>query len=157
MSKPSKFRAETFDMSLTKAQWAEIEQQLSGFFGQVELLCDGYKINANVKNIAPMRQGIVVYVNGRVTGAWLDGKAAEPRKFYRERKHYVWSAAQRADAAKKAKGRHMQADLREIYRARVTASVSVWVCWWTSPKSFTRHLRKTCADISVVKIGQIGY
>lgn len=140
-------------MTITKEQWAEIEQQLSGFFGRVELLCDGYTITAKVENIAPMRQGIVVYVNGWVTGKWLDGTADEPRKFHRERKHYVWSAALRAAAAKKAKDRHMPAQLREIYRERVTASVSVWVCWWTSPKTFTRHLRKTCTDISVVKIG----
>lgn len=140
-------------MSITKDQWAEIEQQLSGFFGRVELLCDGYKINAEVKGIAPMRQGIVVYVNGYVRGEWMKGEAEEARKFHREMKRYLFPAKARAEAAKKAKNRRFPADLREMFQRHATASVSTWAPYWTNAKAFTRHLRKTCTDISVEKIG----
>jgi hypothetical protein len=140
-------------MSTTKDQWAEIEQQLSGFFGRVELLCDGYKINAEVKSIAPMRQGIVVYVNGYVRGEWMKGEAEEARKFHREMKRFLYSAKQREKLKTDAKNRCLTADWRKRFRDMATASVSTWAPYWTNAKAFTRHLRKTCTDISVVKIG----
>ncbi len=140
-------------MSVTKDQWAEIEQQLSGFFGRVELLCDGYKINADVKSIAFMRQGIVVYVNGYVRGEWMKGEAEEARKFHREMKRFLYSAKRRERAQAEAKKRHLSAEMRKWFQETATASISTWAPYWTSAKALTRHLRKTCTDITVVKIG----
>ena len=140
-------------MTITKEQWVEVERQLSGPIGRCELSCDGYEVVARVATIAALQLGIVVYVNGWVRGEWMKGEAEEARKFHREMKRYIWSARLRTEAAKKAKGRHLPADLRKVYQDRVTASVSTWAPYWTNAKAFTRHLRKTCADISVVKIG----
>lgn len=140
-------------MNITKEQWAEIERELSGLFGRVELLCDGYKVVANIATIAALRQGIVVYVDGFVRGEWMKGEAEEARKFHREMKRYLYPAKVRALAAKKAKNRQLPADLRKIFQRHATESFSTWAPYWTNAKAFTRHLRKTCADISVVKIG----
>lgn len=140
-------------MTITKDQWADIERQLSGFLGRVELRCDGYEVVAAVKPVASLQMGIVVYVNGWIRGQWMNGETEEPRKFHREIKRYVWSAKSRAEAAKKMKSRHVSAELREIYRRRTTASVSTWAPYWTNAKAFANRLRKTCTDISVVKIG----
>lgn len=137
----------------TKAQWAEVETQLSHSYGSVELLCDGYKVHAEIKSIAPLKQGIVVYVNGVFKGEWMKGDAEEAKKFHREMKRYLYSAKAREAAAKSAKRRHLGAVLKRFFTGAATRSISHWSPWWTNPKAFTRHLRKTCADIQIVKIG----
>lgn len=139
-------------MTITKEEWVEVERQLSGSFGRVVLCCNGYEITAAVESVALLRQGIVIYVNGVIRSEWIGG-AKEARMFHREMKRYLWSARLRAEAAKKAKSRRLPADLRKIYQDRATTSVSIWAPYWTNAKAFTRHLRKTCTDTSVVKIG----
>ncbi|MCZ7655549.1 MAG: hypothetical protein M5R42_16790 [Rhodocyclaceae bacterium] len=81
------------------------------------------------------------------------GEAVEARKFYRERKRYLHKAKLREEAKIKAKNRRLGADLRQWYQGVAANSVSTWMPYWPNAKAFTRHLRKTCTDISVVKIG----
>lgn len=139
-------------MSVTKEQWAAIENELSGSYGEVELLCDGYKVTAQIQTISNLKQGIVVYVNGCIRGEWFDGKSEEGRKFHREMKRYLYPAKRREEAKQKAKSRRLPADLRKYFTDLSTASFSTWVPYWTNAKAFTRHLRKTCTEIQVVTI-----
>jgi len=136
----------------TKAQWAEIEKQLTGYFGRVELRCDGYQVVAAIEPIATLKQGIVVYVNGYVRGAWMNGEAEEAKKFHRQMKRYLYSAKQRDEATKKLKSRGLHASLRDWYSGVAEKSISTWAPYWTNAKAFTRHLRKTCTDIELVSL-----
>ena len=139
----------------TKEQWAEIEQQLSRPYGGVELLCDGYKVTASIECIAPLKMGVLVYVNGCYKGEWLKGEAEEARKFHREHKRFFYSVKER-ERAKRELGRRIikgNSNLRSFYEGVLTGSVTHWLPWWTSGKALCRHLRKTCTDIEVVKIG----
>lgn len=140
-------------MTLTKDQWAEIEKQLCGSFGRVELRCDGYQVAAAVEQIGTLKQGIVVYVNGYVRGVWMDGKAEEAKKFHREMKRYLYPAKKRDEARKKLKSRGLHAELRGWYAGVAEKSISTWAPYWTNANAFTRHLRKTCTDIEVVSVG----
>jgi hypothetical protein len=139
-------------MSVTKEQWAAVEKELSGPYGEVELLCDGYKVTAQIQNIANLKQGIVVYVNGVIKGEWMKGEAEESRKFHREMKRYLYPAKHREEAKQKAKSRRFPADLRKYFADMATASITTWAPYWTNAKAFTRQLRKTCAEIQVVTI-----
>lgn len=139
-------------MSVTKEQWTAVEKELSGPYGEVELLCDGYKVTAQIYTIAKLRQGIVVYVNGVFKGEWMKGEAEEARKFYRETKHYLYPAKKREEFQKMAKSRRYSADFRKDLARMATASVSIWVPYWTNANAFTRKLRKTCTEIQVVTI-----
>ncbi|WP_234086781.1 hypothetical protein [Azonexus sp. R2A61] len=139
-------------MSVTKEQWAAVENELSGHYGAVELICDGYKVTAQIQTIAKLRQGIVVYVNGVFKGEWIKGEAEEARKFHREMKRYLYPAKKREEFQKMAKNRRYSADFRKDLARMATASVSTWAPYWTNAKAFTRQLRKTCTEIQVVTI-----
>ncbi len=136
----------------TKAQWDEIEKQLSGYFGRVELRCDGYKVVAAIEPIDKLKQGIVVYVNGVWKGEWMRGEAEEAKKFHREMKRFLYPASKREEAKKKLRSRHLHATLRDWYAGVAERSVFTWAPYWTSARAFTRHLRKTCTDIEVVSL-----
>lgn len=140
-------------MSITREQWAEIEEELSGSYGLVGLLCDGYKVTAEIQHVAPLKQGIFVYVNGVIKVEWMQGKAEEAQKFHRETKHYLFSAKHREEAAKFAKNRHLSADARKRFAKMASERLSTWRPYWTNAKAFTRHLRKTCTDIRLEKVG----
>lgn len=139
-------------MMPTKEQWAAIEHELSGLYGRVELRCDGYTVVAAIRTVAPLKQGIVVYVNGYWKGEWMTGAAEEARKFCREKKRFLYSASQRDEARKKLKSRRLDATLRDWYAGVAEKSFSSWSLYWTNAQAFTRHLRKTCADIEVVSL-----
>lgn len=139
-------------MTLTKDQWAEIEKQLCGYFGRVELRCDGYQVVAAIEPIGKLKQGIVVYVNGWVKGEWMKGEAEEAKKFHREMKRYLYPAKQRDEAKKKLKSRHLIDQLRDWYVGVAEESITTWAPYWTNAEAFTRHLRKTCTEIELVSL-----
>lgn len=139
-------------MAISKEQWAEIETQLTGIMGRVELLCDGYKVNACIER-SGMKLVIAVYVNGEIKGSWCDGKGEIPQKFCQVKKRYLYPASKRAVAAKAAKRRGMDADSRKWYTSIAERNIKTWMPWWTNSKAFCRHIRKTCTSIEIVKIG----
>lgn len=138
---------------LTKEQWQEIEIQLSGSFGRVELLCDGYKVNAEVHRRSALKYVVVVFVNGICKGEWMKDEAEESKKFYCAKKHYLYKPAARQEAKQKLKSRRLHASIKDFYKSVAEAATVIWLPYWTDPKAFCRQLRKTCTSIEVVKIG----
>ncbi|OGS90834.1 MAG: hypothetical protein A2Z95_06095 [Gallionellales bacterium GWA2_60_18] len=139
-------------MAISKEQWKEIEARLSNIMGRVELVCDGYRVNAVVES-SKMRLYVAVYVNGEIKGSWADGKGEIPQKFCQATKRYLYSATKRAKAKKAAARRGVGADLRKWYTGVAESSIVSWMPWWTNSKAFCRHIRKTCTSIELVKIG----
>lgn len=139
-------------MSVTKEQWAEIEMQLSGMWGRVALVCDDYEVVAEVRSIAPLKQGILVFVNGVSKGEWFKGEAEEARKFHCERKRFLHSAKDRELAAQHLKKYRRDPALRKLYEG-LDKTLSYWYPYWTNAKAFCRHLRKNSTEIEIVKIG----
>lgn len=141
-------------MAITKEQWAEIEARLSHPIGSVELLCDGYTVQARVEHYK-MKLAVVVYVNGEIKGAWFKGEHDIPKKFHQAKKRYVCSAKQRDEAKRKLRKRFIRdcEPLRDFFSNQVTQSHTYYYPWWTNSKAFCRHIRKTCASIEIVKIG----
>lgn len=140
-------------MPISKEQWDAIEVELNGVFGRVELLCDGHSVIAEIKSIAPLKLGILVYIDGVIKGEWWRGENEVARKFHREVKRFLYSAKDREYAKAQLKKRGMTELLRETWQKRITLCMSHWHPWWTNAKSFRRHIGKTCKEIEVVKIG----
>lgn len=140
-------------MPITKEQWADIEYELLGMFGRVELLCDGYRVNLEIRTIKKRKQAIVVFIDGEIKGEWLSGEQDFVRKFHRPVKHYIYPPKSRSKAKQALKKRGMPDYLRQIWEKEATSSFTHWVPWWTNEKSFRRHISKTCTDIELVKIG----
>jgi hypothetical protein len=137
----------------TKEQWKEIEQQLSGPFGEVKLKADGYNLTFQVRGYSALRQCIAVFVDGVSKGEWWSGEAPEAKKFCRERRVWLYSAKHREEAKIKLKSRRLDAFLREHYTRVAEKFTAIWAPFWNTPTSLTRHLRKTCADAEIVSLG----
>ena len=140
-------------MPISKEQWDGIEKELSGHFGRVELRCDGHEIIAAIAPIAPLRQAIVVYIDGHIKGEWLMGKNELACKFHRESKRFLYSKKQRDQAKLSMKRRGNSPESRKFWNETTTLQSSVWYPWWTNAKAFLKHISKTCTEIEVVKIG----
>lgn len=141
-------------MEITKEQWAEIENKLSTPMGLVELVCDGYKINAQVQ-YGKMKLVITIYIDGAIKGEWIFNSANSeiPSKFLCEKKRPIAGPKMRAWYIKESKSRIWSKEQRAEYAAKAKESSSSWLPYWTSAKAFCRHIRKTCTSIEVVKIG----
>lgn len=140
-------------MAITKEQWAEIEAQLTGTLGRVELLCDGYRVNASIE-YSKMKLFVAVYVNGEIRGQWMHGEHEIPRKFHQEKKRFINSTKMRAWYTTQSKSDKLWTkEERAKYAAQANKTLSHWMPWWTNAKAFCRHIRKTCTSIEIVKIG----
>ncbi|SOD42308.1 hypothetical protein [Nitrosovibrio sp. Nv4] len=143
----------TSKYTLTKDQWQKIETELSSPYGNVKLRCDGYEITASIQRLKPLQSCIAVYVDGWIKGEWMNGKDERALKFYCEKKRFLWSVQNRSEAKKKLLNRRLGKFLKDFYKKMVESSFSVWEPYWTSPKAFCRHIRKTCQSIELVKTG----
>ena len=141
-------------MAISKEQWADIEKQLSGLMGRVDLICDGYKINAQVEK-SKMKLFVTIYVNGVTRGEWIFNESGSeiPLKFHQEKKRFIFSAKYRANLIKLSKSKLWSKEERAKYAADAKATSSHWWPHWPSAAAFCRHIRKTCTSIEIVKIG----
>lgn len=140
-------------MTISKEQWAEIERQLSGSWGHVELICDGYKVSAEIQRIASLKLGITVFVDGVIKGEWLNDESEIPKKFHQEKKRRIAKSPMREWYIKNSKSRLWSKEERANYAAQAKATMSFWYPYWTNAAAFCRHIRKTCTSIEIVKIG----
>jgi hypothetical protein len=138
---------------LTKEQWAEIEQRLSGAFGMVKLKADGYDVTLEIRPYKELRSCIVVFVDGYCRGEWFKGEAPEARKFCQEQRRWLYPLKQREEAKRKLKQRRLDDWFREHYTKVSESFSAIWSPYWMSPKSLTRQLRKTCVDVEIVELG----
>lgn len=57
-------------MSLTKEQWQEVEEKLSGFFGSVKFSLGEREITVERGLVEKDRLGFAVYIDGWIKGEW---------------------------------------------------------------------------------------
>ncbi len=135
--------------AITKERWAYIETRLSHPYGSVKLKCDGYEITAQVQKYKGLKYCVVVYVDGVYKGKWTDGKDVRAQKFHCKNTRHVWPAKQRAEAKKELSKRRLLKEMKVFWQDVHDKKYEFWVPFWTSSKSFWRHIRKTCTDIEV--------
>ncbi|HRQ57635.1 MAG TPA: hypothetical protein PLN31_09460 [Azoarcus taiwanensis] len=136
---------------LTKDEWKKVEVRLSHPYGRVELAADGHRLTCEVRPYKGLRFCIVVFIDGVIDGKWMNDPAPPARKFWRERKQYLYSAAKRAEARAQAKKRGMPADVREFWTGVAEAFFVMFVPNWPSAKGLCRHLRKVCDEVSLAE------
>lgn len=142
-------------MAISKEQWAEIETRLTGIYGCVDLLCDGYKVGARVE-LSKMKLVVTVYVDGYIKGEWIfnDSDSEIPRKFHQEKKRFISSTKMRAWYTTQSKSTKLWTkEERHEYAEAAKKTSSHWWPHWPSANAFCRHIRKTCTSIEIVKIG----
>lgn len=136
---------------MTPNQWKDIETRLSHPFGAVTLQADGYRVTAEVRPAKGLRYCIAVFIDGVIEWKLCsDTEAEAPRKFWRQRKHYLYSATERAEFARLANRRGMPADVRKHWKDMSESAITTMDPTWPNAKALCRHLRKTCTSIEEV-------
>lgn len=137
-------------MSLSKEQWMAIEKFLSVPFGHVTLKCDGYEITAQVQQ-SKMTLLVMVYVDGQFKGSWLDGKDERCIKFYRCEKQLVLRGKMRKSVMAASTKKQLGKEMKAMFKRHLEDFIVHWTPYWTSPKAFCAHIRKTCTQIELIE------
>lgn len=137
-------------MPLSKQRWQEIEKTLHHSFGRVNLKCDGYEITAAVE-ASKMKLHVMIYIDGRFEGKWLDGKDERCIKFYQCKKMFVLRGAARKKAIACSTNKRLGKEFMAMSKRHLEDHIECWLPLWSSPKAFCRHIQKTCQSIEVVE------
>jgi len=138
------------NMPLSKPQWEVIEKSLAYPFGAVNLRCDGYEIAAHVQQ-SKMKLFVMVYVDGEFKGAWLDGKDDRCIKFCQKKIKHILNSSEKKKALEASRMRSLSKEDRAMFKEAAEKNFEYWVPYWTSPKAFCRHIRKTCKSIEIIE------
>jgi hypothetical protein len=137
----------------TKEQWATIVENLSGMYGSVKLLVDGYTVDIQRGLTGKNTIGNIVYVNGHIDGKWMvthklsDTTAVLPdetKRFYRPSMRAIFKQKVVKRAEREYGKRFAKKD--GYYEKLVFYSPS-----WGSANSLKRHFLKNNHNIELVK------
>ncbi len=134
---------------ITKARWQEIDRTLRHPFGMVKLKCDGYEITAAVET-CKMKLHVMIYIDGRFEGKWLDGKDERCIKFYQCKKIFVLRGEARKNALEVSTDKRLGKEFMAMLKRHLEDHIESWLPYWSSPKAFCRHIQKTCQSIELI-------
>lgn len=132
---------------MTADEWKQVESRLSHPYGRAVLQADGHRLTCEVRPYKGLRYCIVVFIDGVIEGKWMNDPTPQARKFWRERKRYLCSAAKRAEARAQAKKRGMPADIRKFWTDTAERHYVLFEPTWPNAKALCRHLRKVCTEV----------
>jgi hypothetical protein len=135
-------------MKLSKEQKAELEQRLSTTWGQVALMCDGYRVDLQVQRWkGGIQYRVMVYVNGHFKGLWTSGKTEYPeQKFLRKSVRPLYTPAQKAKLEKALGKRWVAKD------PAMKATVTIYLPDFASGKAAIGHLHRVCESIEILEM-----
>lgn len=124
-------------MSLTKEQWAKVEQAISGIVGSASLLCDGYVVQLEVMR-SKQKLVIGIYIDGSMAGEWVTDPGTLPeQKFLPIRSRSRYSAKDLKDMEKSFGKRWMKK--KGYYEKYQYCDLK-----HNTPKAAISHLKKAC-------------
>lgn len=131
---------------ITKEQWQVIEETLSQPYASIKLRCDGHEVTI-LKNKLILQ----VYVDGYFKDQWMDVENDIGIKFYEKKTKFIFKPQERKAALKNANNKRLGKDLQELFKKKYEDKYSYIAPYWTSAKSFCRHIRKTCQSIELAE------
>jgi hypothetical protein len=147
-------------VAVTPELWKEIADYLDNPYGQVELLCDGQRINAAVvrKTKKTLTYCVAAYIDGWIKGEWIMNPPEHVQKFWNRTEQFVYSKKDRDRAAAyfKQKKRGRSPDL-DTYFTHLEKKQVYWDPYWPTAKPLIRQIKKTCTEIRVLRIGVKDY
>lgn len=135
---------------ITKEQWQVIEGTLLLPYESVKLRCDGHEVTGRIE-ISKNKLIFAVYVDECIKGEWMDVTNEIGIKFYEKKTKYLLKPQERKDALKNINNKRLGKDLQEMFKKHYEAKYSYVLPYWTSAKSFFRHIRKTCQSIELIE------
>lgn len=128
---------------MTSDDWKKVEKRLENFYDIVELNCDGYKVELVLTREKPMKNNIVIYINGVIKGEWITNDCEERRRFFRPVKKYLYPQKYRASMKKEPKW--LQREFPNTDR-----TYTFYVPDWLSFKALKSHLIKNNENIELI-------
>lgn len=130
-------------MTLSKEQRDRLANTLTVPWGQVDLMCDGYRVTLCVLRWKSMTYRVMTYVNGIFKGVWLSPDSGAPEsKFLRVSTRPNVTPARKREVEKILGKRYVKRD--PFYSGTITT----YMPDWSSGKAALSHLCKVCESIS---------
>lgn len=130
---------------MSPEEWVEVEENLKNFYSIVELDCDGYKVSLLLERITQFKNGIVVYIDGKMKYDYLANDCEERRRFFRPKHSMLLPKKQ-------------QEKMRKIYRTKKereefenSMKYTSYSPYWTSFRSLKNHFVKGNKMIKLLK------
>lgn len=128
---------------MTKEEWEYAEKRLYNTYSKLQLKVDDYDVSIVVEPLKPLKNVLVVYVNGEWKGKWLSEDCEERRRFYQKHTGNILSRKEQKRLAREKKA----------VREAVGKTTYDWYSpYWTSFRSLKSHLLKNNKSIEFVKI-----
>lgn len=129
---------------MTKEQWKEVDEKLKSIFCYVKLKCDDYTITIALRRLSQFKNGIFVYIDGKIEGKWLMNDCEERRRFYRKvTKSLGMTKKQKELFSKMSKKlkKEIMSDRKYTYYSE----------YWTSFGALRRQLIKENSNIELIE------
>lgn len=142
--------------TLTKEQWATIENELSSPWGSARLLIDGYQITLEVRRVSKsaIRYEIAVFVNGKIKVEYIMQDCEERRRFYRpivKKYHNAKRQEQIRKLSRDVGKKTMQKWAKESPAFDLNATFTVYSCCWGTFKPLKRFLEANNDSIELAE------
>ncbi len=131
---------------MDKALIAKIHEQLCGPYTLVKLRADGHELTASVLRVSSkaMRYGVVLYVDGVISGENLKVESEIGAKFYPLRTRQLLSAKDYASYRKLCGKRATDAfKKRTVYQYRQAE--------FRTGRALAMHLKKHCTSVEIIE------
>ncbi|WP_320837411.1 hypothetical protein [Zhongshania sp.] len=129
-------------MSISKAQWADIEQQLKGFYVNVKFTLSGHQIAVQKVRYKENQYTLRVYIDGVWKGLWMSGDKDpeyDPivKQVWRRRTRAVYSPSKKAELVKGLGKRRAKE-----YFSRLDDVIEYWNPDFKTAASLVRQFKK---------------
>jgi hypothetical protein len=125
---------------MTKEQWAEIETKLQSPWGNVSLMCDGYKLTLQIQR-DKMRLVIMIFIDGEFKGIWFN-ECEERRRFFRPSVRKIFPPSAFKGFTKK----EMKSDW---VKKQMDKTITAYSPLWPSFRPLKAHLIKNNTSIEL--------
>lgn len=121
---------------MTPADWKAVETALSQPWGSVELQCDQFRLQLQVRKVGHLRFTVVPFVDGVFKGVWASSKhpCEEQRRFMRPASALAYKPAQLLTLKPFYSAKQ--------YREMAAQRFEYFKCTWPAFKPLQRHLQK---------------
>lgn len=129
---------------MDKSDWDKVKEELKGFWGRVELECDGYNVSLVKEQYNENKLCIAVYIDGKIKGRWLTEDCEERRRFAQCKKRLLRLPKDfnTKDFTKK--------ELKALNEKRTYYSYGFW---WLNFDEMRRHFEKNNKEIKLINSG----
>jgi len=126
--------------TLSKEEWIDLENSLLWPLAQREILCDGYKVTLQVRNLKKLQLGIFVFVDGYMKGKWVLEDCEERRRFLCPVTRPIFRGKERQKLEQYlAKLEHRPSRHKE--------TITGYYSWWTDFTAMRRHFERNNQEI----------